>query len=107
MSGVFNGVLLSRWYIDKKGNLRYDDIESFGDGFSNNQFVGTWTNHKGDKTLRCNWGDYRIPNAGSFDIGAGEFSPDPKFITNGWQRYSQAWIYNNAAARKQEKQPWW
>ena len=74
-SGFFKGVLLTKWYIDKKGALRYDNIENFADGACNNQFVGIWTSQESHKTLRCNWGDDRIPNAGNFYLGAGEFSP--------------------------------
>lgn len=106
-AGVFTGILLTRWYIDKKGVLRYDDIESFADGSCNNQFVGTWTSQKSNKTLRCNWGDDRIPNAGKFDIGAGEFSPAYRPGDKDWQHYAQAWIYDNSAARRQEQKPWW
>lgn len=104
---VFTGILLTTWYIDKKGVLRYDDIESFADGSCNNQFVGTWSNQKSNKTLRCNWGDDRIPNAGKFDMGAGFFSPNYKPGNKEWQRYAQAWIYGNATAIKQEKKHWW
>ena len=106
-AGTFTGVLLTNWYIDKKGGLHYDDIRNFADGFSNNQFVGIWTNPKNNKALRCNWGDSRIPNAGSFDIGAGEFSPAYTPGDKEWHRYAQAWIHDNAAAREQESKPWW
>jgi hypothetical protein len=106
-AGVFAGVLLTKWYIDKKDVLRYDDIESFADGSCNNQFVGTWTSLKSHKTLRCNWGDNRIPNAEKFDIGAGEFSPGYKPGDKEWQHYAQAWIYDNTAARRQEQKPRW
>ena len=106
-AGGFTGVLLTRWYVDKKGVLRYDDIESFTDDSCNNQFVGTWTSRKSNKALRCNWGDDRIPNAGKFDIGVGEFSPAYGPGDKEWKRYAQAWIYDNTAARNQEKKPWW
>ena len=106
-AGVFTGALLARWYVDKKGVLRYDEISSFADGSCNNQFVGTWTNQKSNKILRCNWGDDRIPNAGKFDVGAGEFSPAYQPVDKEWQRYAQAWIYDDTAARKQEQKPWW
>jgi hypothetical protein len=35
----------------------------------------------------CNWGDYRIPNAGKLDIGVGEFNPDAKYNAHGWCDY--------------------
>ena len=106
-TGIFSGILRTKWYINKKGNICYDDINSASDSFCNNQFIGAWTAYKDNKSLRCNWGDYRIPNASSFDIGAGEFSPDAKYLTQGWQGYSQAWIYGNENARRQEEKPWW
>lgn len=106
-AGIFTGVLLTKWYIDKKGVLHYDDIESFADGCCNNQFVGTWASQKSNKTFRCNWGDSRIPNAGKFDIGVGEFSPDYSRGDKEWQHYAQAWIYSNATAVKEEKKLWW
>lgn len=109
-TGVFRGVLATYWYTDGKRRLHYDDIEGYSDGFTNNQFVGTWTSYSTKKTLRCNWGDFRIPNAGNFDMGAGEFSPDPKYYANGWQYYAAIYGNNDAArapAEKQERQAWW
>ena len=46
--------------------------------------------NKADSMKRCNWGDYRIPNCGDLDIGAGGFSPADKYLTNGWQNYRDA-----------------
>ena len=106
-AGIFTGVLLTKWFINKKGALRYDDIESFADGSCNNQFVGTWTSQRSNRTLRCNWGDDRIPNAGKFDMGAGDFSPNYKPGDKEWTRYAQAWIYSNATAIKEERKRWW
>lgn len=106
-AGIFTGVLLTKWYIDKKVMLRYDDIDNFADSSYNNQFVGTWTSQKSNRTLRCNWGDDRIPNAGKFDMGTGEFSPNYKPGDKEWTRYAQAWIYSNAIAVKEEEKRWW
>ncbi|GAA4355579.1 hypothetical protein GCM10023185_18530 [Hymenobacter saemangeumensis] len=106
-TGVFSGILLTRWFLDKTGRLHYDDLEKYADGYSNNQFVGTWTPHIGTKVLRCNWGDYRIPNAGDFDMGAGEFSPNEKYRAKGWHTYTQAWMQQDKAAQQRESQRWW
>ena len=84
-AGIFKGVVASRFYIDRNNNVKYDDIDSVSDSFANNQFVGEWTVYKGTLTERCNWGDFRIPNSGDLDIGAGEFSPNEKYLKNGWQ----------------------
>ncbi len=106
-SGVFRGVIKTNWYIDKRGRLRYDDINGTGDAYCNNQFVGTWTSYATKKTLRCNWGDARIPNSGNFDIGVGEFSPDPKYYPYGWQNFKLIWSENGAVGWQRENSVWW
>ncbi|WP_299578777.1 hypothetical protein [Mucilaginibacter sp.] len=84
-AGTFKGVVASRFYIDRYNNIKYDDIDSVSDSFTNNQFVGEWTAYKGTLTERCNWGDFRIPDSGDLDIGTGEFSPNEKYLKNGWK----------------------
>lgn len=44
--GIFRGVLESLFYL--KGNEVYYDNIIFGDKFSNNLFVGTWTDYNND-----------------------------------------------------------
>lgn len=105
-TGVFRGIAKINWYLDKRGRLRYDDI-SLGDGFCNNQFVGAWTSYTTKETLRCNWGDYRIPNSGSFDIGAGDFSPDPKYYPYGWQNFKGLNSENSKVRWQRENIAWW
>jgi hypothetical protein len=105
--GVFRGVTRINWYVDKQNRLHYDYVYGEGDGYCNNQFVGTWTSYTTKKVLRCNWGDYRIPNSGDFDIGAGEFSPADKYLAFGWQDVRDAMDGTSAAARKREAQAWW
>jgi hypothetical protein len=106
-SGIFTGIAKMNWYLDKQGRLRYDDIYGQRDGYCNNQFVGTWTSYVTKKTLRCNWGDLRIPNSGSFDIGAGEFSPDPKYYSYGWQNFKDIFSGSAAAGWQRENEVWW
>ena len=43
--GQFKGVFSSNWYLDKDGTLKYDDLSDVADGFTNNEFVGTWTSY--------------------------------------------------------------
>jgi hypothetical protein len=105
--GVFRGVARTNWYMDKWNHLHYDLVYGEGDGLCNNQFVGTWTSYATRKTLRCNWGDLRIPNSGDFDIGAGEFSPSNKYLAYGWQDVRDCTLGSSAAACKREKQAWW
>ncbi|MGI4832106.1 MAG: hypothetical protein ACRYFK_01455 [Janthinobacterium lividum] len=110
-TGVFRGVAQTYWYVDKRGRLQYDDIYGTGNGYCNNQFVGTWTSYATEKARRCNWGDFRLPNSGDFDSGAGEFSPNPKYYAHGWQSYAALGSGNGdaaAKARQREAQAsWW
>jgi len=100
LSGIFNGAFRSDFFLDKNNKVRYDDIEFCSDGYTNNQFVGQWQSYNGSLTKRCNWGDFRIPNSGDFDIGAGEFSPS-KYIENGWQNIKKEQQLSNAEYK------WW
>jgi hypothetical protein len=84
-AGIFKGSLRSDFFINKKNRIQYNDIEICSDNYSNNQFVGQWVAYNGNIIKRCNWGDFRIPNSGHFDIGAGDFSPDDKYLKYGWQ----------------------
>ncbi|QIX60158.1 hypothetical protein HER32_02730 [Hymenobacter sp. BT18] len=86
-AGVFRGVLCTQWYQDRHGKLYYNDLQNYSDNYENNQFVGTWQSYKTGQVKRCNWGDYRMPNSGDFDQGAGEFSPQEKYWANGWQAF--------------------
>lgn len=82
--GMFDGVMTLWWYLDKNGKIQYDDLEKHSDQYRNNQYVGTWTEYGKQKSSPCNWGEYRIPFSGDLDIGAGEFSVNPKYYDKGW-----------------------
>ena len=84
-AGVFKGTFRSDFFIGKYDRIKYDDIEDCSDSYTNNQFVGQWASYDGKVIQRCNWGDFRIPNSGKMDIGAGEFSPDDQYLKYGWQ----------------------
>jgi len=106
--GVFQGSFRSDFFLDKNNKVIYDDIENCSDGYTNNQFVGQWTSYKNNLVKRCNWGDYRIPNSGDFDIGAAEFSPDDKYLKNGWQSIRDLMTnQNNEKAKQVEEAKWW
>ena len=83
-SGVFTGYLLFYWYETNDGKFVYDDIDSHSDSYCNNQYAGTWKSNKTKKSKPCAWGQYRVPNSGDLDVGAGEFSVNPKYAKNGW-----------------------
>jgi hypothetical protein len=110
-SGIFNGIFYTSWYIDSTGLLNYDDIEKYSDSYMNNEFIGTWKDYKTRKSITCNWGDYRIPYSGDFDIGAGEFSPQEKYLQFGWQVVRDTWLNDSEQvkeeARKSEAKEWW
>ena len=82
--GIFEGVMTLWWYLDKNENVQYDNLESHADRFRNNQYIGTWTQYKKHKGKPCNWGENRITFSGDLDIGAGEFSVNPKYYDVGW-----------------------
>ena len=107
-SGIFEGKLFSKFYIDKFDEVKYDDIQLHADGYFNNAFLGTWTSYKSEKSKLCTWGDYRVPTCNEdFDIGAGEFSPSEKYYSKGWSNYSKAWLENDAKAKGIELEEWW
>lgn len=111
-TGVIKGSLLSNFMIDKKGLLQYDGFNYFGDGFNNNQFIGTWTSYKSGNTKKCHFGDGRIPQCGDLDIGAGEFSINEKYVKNGWGSYMKSWVGDpeaseNREAKQEENRLWW
>lgn len=110
--GQFRGVFCSNWYLDKEGNLKYDDLSDVTDGFTNNEFVGTWTIYAGTVTKICNWGDDRIPMSGDLDDGTGEFHPSDKYHASGWLTYDQAYSgglskEKEDEARRVEQKEWW
>jgi hypothetical protein len=88
-SGIFEGIMTLYWYLEENGHIAYDDIESFADNYKNNQYVGTWTQYNGTKRKVANWGEDRIPFSEDLDIGAAEFSPDPKYYKQGWQDFER------------------
>lgn len=85
LSGVFSGILRTKWYLDKNNRMTYDDINFQSDGYFNNSFVGIWKMYDSKLVKKCNWADYRVPNSNcDFDIGAGDFSISKKYRENGW-----------------------
>jgi hypothetical protein len=108
-SGFIKGKMTSYFVIDDKKQFRYDGLNFVADGFSNNQFIGTWTSYKTNATKVCNWGDFRIPNSHGLDTGAGEFSVSDKYVQNGWTNYKLAWsdTREGKQAKLIEREKWW
>jgi hypothetical protein len=110
-SGFITGKLVTSWYLNK-GVLIYNDIYLQTDGYANNQFMGVWKSYKGNQTKKCNWGDFRIPNSGDLDIGAGEFGVNDKYLKNGWQSFWDAFISGDDSIKTKkalvkENEQWW
>lgn len=112
-TGVFKGVFQTNFYIDTKGDIHYDALNFVADGFNNNQFKGTWISYKSKDLKKCNWGDYRIPESGNFDIGAGEFSPSQDYASNGWITYildhkmNKLDVEEDPQVSETENEKWW
>ncbi|PTT02187.1 hypothetical protein DBR11_05660 [Pedobacter sp. HMWF019] len=112
-TGLLKGKLTSNFIIDHKNRFRYDALMYVADGFSNNQFVGHWTSYKTNTSKKCNWGDYRVPECGDLDIGAGEFSVNEKYVRNGWLSYMLENMAPNGAiikpttGEKAKDTKWW
>ena len=102
-SGVFSGQLYSKWYLDNKNEIKYDDIQSISDGYLNNAFIGIWRSYNTSSEKICNWADYRVPKANQdFDIGAGEFSVSEKYWDKGWLDIALKNQMPNGAIKKNE-----
>ncbi|MCR9063679.1 MAG: hypothetical protein NXI00_06920 [Cytophagales bacterium] len=111
-SGIFKGTLYSKWYLNSKNQIVYDDIEFISDGYMNNAFVGVWKSYSTGKEKDCNWADYRVPIANrDFDIGAGEFSVSEKYWNKGWLDIALKNKSPNLAIKQSEKaenqKEWW
>lgn len=108
-TGVFSGSFSTCFFINDKRKPYYDAIMIDADGFCNNQFEGIWRSYKTSYEKRCNWGDFRIPQSKDLDIGAGEFIPDEKYHSFGWENYE--YLFDNSAegekAREAEEIKWW
>lgn len=106
-SGIFTGTLKTHFFIDND-SLFYDNLDrAYSDIFANNQFVGNWKDYQQVKTKICNWGHYRIPYSGDLDIGVGYFSPNDRYLMNGWENYYKAYIIEDRDALEEEKKKWW
>ena len=82
------GQMLIKWYINSDQRLAYDDISEDEDMYANDLFCGECKVGKA-QTKPCAWGHYRIPNSGDLDVGAGEFSPNTKYLNNGWSDFNK------------------
>ena len=108
-SGILSGTCYIDAYFDLLYQVQYDERVLATDMFCNNQFSGTWKSYDGKNVMTCNWGDYRIPNAGKLDIGVGEFNPDVKYNAHGWGDYVREFKDADDMERYKNdpKRVWW
>ena len=82
--GLFSGNFWCTWLLTKDASLSSNELQSHGDNYRDHQYQGIWRPYGESDSRVCNWGTYRIPNCGDLDIGAAEFSPNPKYHAQGW-----------------------
>lgn len=90
-SGYLTGTCSAGWWIDSTNHIHVNYRGDCADGFVNNQFAGTYYSSSMRQSVEIAWGDFRIPFSGDLDLGAGEFSPNPKYADQGWQSYLDAY----------------
>ena len=71
--------------LEVNDGIYYDAIMLVGDSYYNNQYEGVWSDLSGKEVVKCNWGDYRIPDSVNLDLGTGEFAVNKRYLNNGWQ----------------------
>lgn len=107
-SGVFKGNYEGKFQISDENKVTLNDLDLFSDHYINNIFNGTWETYDKKMKMICKWGDFRVPDVPStFDLGAGEFSPNEKYNTKGWGNYNNAFLRNNVKAIELEETEWW
>ena len=99
------GKMISTFYI-KDGKAVFDDIDHYSDSFCNNQFEGILSSPTTSEQ-KCCWGACRIPDCGDLDIGEGEFLPNEKYLTYGWQSYHDASVEGTEEGWEKEIQSRW
>lgn len=110
-SGTISGTMITYFYLDAKGQPRYNTLEP-ADGFSNNECVATWTSYATGQRKPCHWGDFHIPESGDLNFSVSEFMVNKKYVARGWQTYMAALEGNDDSpvtrqARAEEKRQWW
>lgn len=108
-TGIFAGVTECSFYLDSTGkHMQVDESAIQADGYWNRTFVGTWTQYKTTKAMKCIWGDYRLPFTFDFDCGDGEMMVCEKYKLNGWQKFGDGSEYIKGANGQMEiKDKWW
>jgi len=107
--GVLKGLFTTYIYLDKNNLVHYYFWP--GDSFYNNQFEGLEELCKDTMKIKCNWGDYRIPDSKGLDCGASEFIPIDKYIKYGWAHYKKQFVGNTISientVNEEQEDTWW
>lgn len=103
-AGCFKGSLISEFYFDKDGQIKYDDLMYGADGFSNNQFCGSWISYTTNDSKTCNWGDFRMPYSQGLDGAVAMFMPNPAYNDYGWKNYNDE---REEYYRTKKMDKWW
>ena len=82
--GIFEGQFWALWLSPDGEVIEYHNAKVSSDEYRNNQYEGIWTEYGAKDVKMCNWGEHRIPQSGDLDIGAAEFSANPKYKDQGW-----------------------
>jgi hypothetical protein len=110
-TGIFKGKFQTNFYIDTFGKVKYNDLRLSSDDFHNNQFEGKWISYKSMDSLKCNWGDFRIPDSRELDCGVAEFSPSKKYFSSDWLSFMLGHKMNNLDTKRtgnsQINKDWW
>ena len=107
--GKFIGKVMYTWFSKQDGLIRYDDIESYSDGWCNSQFIGEWSPYTKTKNKVCTWGHGRLYDPhDKLDIGTGEFYPAKEYHFKGWESLVKAYGRSpSKEARIIENSSWW
>lgn len=102
--GTFKGKWKTYVWVHPVDGLMYNDLV-MGDGYSNNEFLGTWTAYGKSSPRPAHWGEFRIPESGSLDYGVGEFVPNPENLDPNWKIFHRA--YQSEPPMDPYEKGWW
>lgn len=112
-SGIFKGFMTCDYFLDSTGKrMRLDMSLDMADGYSNSNYVGTWTDYHTGIMKKCIWGDNRLLFTFDFAEGDGEWRVAEKYKKNGWQTFDDGSEYykasnNDDSERWELKDKWW
>jgi len=108
-TGNITGQMTTEFCIDAKNNLFYDTLDFGIDGYSNNQFTGTWTAHGSKSAQPLKYGDFSFQDDRFADTYG--ITVPPEFQKYGWISFVNAisddFSPANKAAIAEEKRQWW